>query len=208
LPKYRHLYSQMRSWYIPSDMPHETHNWLLNYFLDLEMYSCMWKVCCLVHGTGVIFCHRIWWAFRADSTVSSFYTLIHLTGLGIYVVSLRILISFRTGFDTNLRDRQFSTISAVRLVTIALTSLTSTSAICRYIYLNTSENLRSRRKYKHIVDILLQSSILYSTSALMMTISDLLVTEQVETSTTAIVLSNYFGAFTNIMAVRILHFFL
>ena len=42
----------------------------------------------------------------------------------------------------------------------------------------------------------------------MMTICDLLVTEQVETSTTAIVLSNYFGAFTNIMAVRILHFFL
>jgi len=45
---------------------------------------------------------------------------------------------------------------------VAVTSLASTLVICYHIYSSTTQDRRSRQRYKHVVDIMVQSSLVYT----------------------------------------------
>ena len=88
------------------------------------------------------------------------------------------------------------------LLSAATTSLASTFIICQHIYLNTTRI--SIHRYKHIIDILLQSCILYTTSLIAMAICSFLDTGYVKSSVMIVVFADYFGSLAMIMTVRII----
>jgi len=96
----------------------------------------------------------------------------------VYIV-LTCLISLTPGFGTDQRAKQLGNIQGTLYATVAATSLTSTLIICRSIYVNTAESgERYRRRYRHVVDILVQSAAVHSTSMLLAAIFQYLNTAQ------------------------------
>jgi len=62
--------------------------------------------------------------------------------------------------------REANLSQGINLVITAITSITATSVIGAHIYSSTSLNPGARKRYKHIVEIIVQSSALYSLTLL------------------------------------------
>ncbi|KAF4622550.1 hypothetical protein D9613_008977 [Agrocybe pediades] len=74
---------------------------------------------------------------------------------------------------------------------VAATSISASVTISYHIYSITSRTSGAWRRYKHIVDILVQSSGAYSTAVLLAAVVDFLNTGEANTSLTALILDNY-----------------
>jgi len=87
-------------------------------------------------------------------------------------------------------------------VSIAATSLAATAIICHFIYTSQPHNLRSRRQYKQIADILIQSSAMYTTVVLVTTTCAFMVSGDIDTSDLkVIIVQNYFETMLAVMKV-------
>ena len=87
------------------------------------------------------------------------------------------------------------------LSAIAATSLTATFTICLHIYTSTTHNHRSRRRYKHIIDTLVQSSVSYTTAVVLGTILAFLNTGSLQDSINIIILENYYETLVDVASV-------
>ncbi|KAF4618105.1 hypothetical protein D9613_012648 [Agrocybe pediades] len=72
------------------------------------------------------------------------------------------LVNVKPGFSTRKTDEINTRIRAAMLVSVAVTSVVATYAICRQIYSHTKPGSRTRRRYRNLVDALIQSSGIYS----------------------------------------------
>jgi len=66
------------------------------------------------------------------------------------------------GFQTNEQIRVFNIIDGTLSGVSAATSILATFMIARVIYSSTSHNPRARKRYQHIIEITVQSSLIYS----------------------------------------------
>ena len=82
----------------------------------------------------------------------------------------------------------------------AATSVLATSLICHHIYSRTAM-ARNRNKYKHVTDILIQSSVLYTTVMIVETILRLLDTGDITSSLSVILLEHYSSVLVNVASV-------
>ncbi|KAF9555562.1 hypothetical protein CPC08DRAFT_125367 [Agrocybe pediades] len=107
----------------------------------------------------------------------------------------------RKSFQSDVRVHQSALISGVLEIVTVVTSLSTTFIICRHIYTysSTSQDRHSRRRYRYIIDILVQSSALYTTSVLLGAISGFLDKGNVATSMKALILENYADTVAQIM---------
>ncbi|KAF9559280.1 hypothetical protein CPC08DRAFT_708943 [Agrocybe pediades] len=67
-------------------------------------------------------------------------------------------------------DSIIGLLSGAMLASVAATSLATTFIICRQIYKHTKHRSRSRRRYRKIIDALIQSSALYSIGVVIMAV--------------------------------------
>jgi len=115
----------------------------------------------------------------------------------------------KASFQTVQAARNANIISGATFVAVAVTSITATYLICHHIYTSTKHNQRSWKRYKHIVDICIQSSIIYTTIMVFETIIDFLETDDPESASNISVqaLDMYLEAFLNIASVSLNNFF-
>jgi len=109
-------------------------------------------------------------------------------------MSFGSLVNTVPAFQTPARARQANYISGAMLSTVAATSLVSTVMICLHIYSSTTHDRRSRKRYKHIIDAMVQSSAVYTTVAIATMIVVLLNTGAAETSIAVIALVDWMSA--------------
>ncbi|KAF9560015.1 hypothetical protein CPC08DRAFT_762940 [Agrocybe pediades] len=72
------------------------------------------------------------------------------------------LVNVKPGFSTQKTDEINTRIRATMLVSVAATSIVATYTICRQIYSHTKPGSRTRRRYRNLIDALIQSSGVYS----------------------------------------------
>jgi len=80
---------------------------------------------------------------------------------------------FNPTTETILYARQSSIVQGVRVCVTAATSIIATCILGARIYSSTSLNRQARRRYTHIIEIMMQSSLLYSLSMLALAIATL-----------------------------------
>ena len=107
--------------------------------------------------------------------------------------------------QTTKRSRDLHHILGATDASVVATMVTTTFIICRYIFHKTSHNNRSRTKYKHIVEILIQSCMMYTTVMLMQTFVTFLNTGSLQKSITLTILDSYFEGLVNVANVRVLY---
>ncbi|KAF9560671.1 hypothetical protein CPC08DRAFT_467512 [Agrocybe pediades] len=112
-------------------------------------------------------------------------------GLTVADSTFIALFDLRQSLQTAENARRANHISAALFCTAAATSLSATLFLCYTIYSSTAMNPQSWKRYRYIVDIMLQSSAIYTTFAVILMISDFLNTGQAISSIKGLVLSNY-----------------
>ena len=78
------------------------------------------------------------------------------------------------GHDTIQFSRVFNIIQGTSFCITAITSLSATAVISGLIYSSTSLNRRARQRYTHIIEIMIQSSALYSLALLVQAVTALI----------------------------------
>ena len=104
-------------------------------------------------------------------------------------------------FDTMQRSQQSNDIIGGMFVAVALTSLTATFIICHHIYKSTYQDRRSRRRYRHILNILMQSSVIYTAAVLLETVVTIIYAGGSEPPVNLVILANYCDALLTITIV-------
>ena len=84
------------------------------------------------------------------------------------------IAQYKPSHQTIQFERKVNILKGTSFCVTAATSMIATSLIAAHIYASTSLNLQSRRRYMHIVEIMVQSSALYSLSTLGLAILDLI----------------------------------
>jgi len=131
-------------------------------------------------------------------------TFLYTVALIITQVVLGLLVYLRPGYATEKHDHQGLVVVGSMFGAVAATSLTATFIICRHIYTRTSQDPRSRRRYKNIVDILIQSSAIYATFSFIVTICSSLNTGDLQNDDLIIIqLVDYFEGLTSALSVGI-----
>lgn len=113
------------------------------------------------------------------------------------------LSAFDFGSDSHRLARKANILTGTLFASVVATSITATFVICHHIYKSTTLNVRARRRYKHIVDILVQSSVMYTISVILVTICNFLDTGNVLSSVDAIVLEEYAQSISVVMTVSV-----
>ncbi|KAF4618109.1 hypothetical protein D9613_012680 [Agrocybe pediades] len=108
----------------------------------------------------------------------------------VYQCLFTVVPDFVTVEQAKVLDR----LNAAKFVSVAATSLIATLMICRQIYICTAPGSSSRRRYRIIINALIQSSALYSASVIFTAILDFLDTGALESSFTVAVTSQYASA--------------
>jgi len=116
---------------------------------------------------------------------------LYFTGLTIADTTFISIFDFTPSLQTPEGARHANNISAALFCTVSATGLAATFTICFSIYSSTTEDPRSRRRYRDIIDIMVQSSAIYTTFAIILMISDFLNTGNAISSIKGLVLSNY-----------------
>jgi len=111
-------------------------------------------------------------------------------------------------YNTYKMGRLIVVVNALLSVSNILSSVIPTFIICRHIYLNTQGNKRSRRRYRHIIDILIRSSALYTFFATLRVIACFLnTTDQAEGHINAVIFLLYAENMPSIAGVSKLHLY-
>jgi len=113
------------------------------------------------------------------------------------------LFNTKKSFKTLQKGLLINRISGATNSAVVATSITATFIICRHIYATTSHDRRTRRRYKHIVDILIQSSILYTTAVLADIVLQFVNTGTLQNSIKLEILLNYFEIFPIVTSVSV-----
>ncbi|KAF9547040.1 hypothetical protein CPC08DRAFT_769529 [Agrocybe pediades] len=145
----------------------------------------------------------VWRCFHACGR-----SLRSLLPIGLFVVEIvdvQGLVMADCIFDAFLNaDPKFGTAKHVRIsnrlagamyISAAVTSLMATFMICHQIYTHTSHYTRSRKRFRHVIDILVQSSGIYTAVVIMQAVLDYLNSGSLGPSMIpAIVAENYIDA--------------
>jgi len=105
-----------------------------------------------------------------------------------------------SSFNTIERVKQADHIAGAMYASVAATSVATTFIIWHFIYSQTIFN-GGYRRYKDIIDILIQSSAVYSAIAVATTVCAFLITGEAETSMNVVIVDNYFEGISVIMTV-------
>ena len=87
-----------------------------------------------------------------------------LAVLNLAAAALNTFYSNHPGLETIARGKQFDIIQASAGLVTALTSVLASGIIVYRIYSSTSINQTARKRYRHIIDIMIQSSAVYTLS--------------------------------------------
>jgi len=105
-------------------------------------------------------------------------------------------------FYTAERARQADRIAGAAQVSVVVTSLTASFTICYHIYTSTSRDTRSRRRYMHIVELLVQSSFVYTVMQTVLIVDYFMGTGTLgDNKIILFILGDYFNALANIASV-------
>ncbi|KAF9545345.1 hypothetical protein CPC08DRAFT_716214 [Agrocybe pediades] len=124
------------------------------------------------------------------------------TGLVISSMVYECLLDAEPGFATSKRNETFNRLSAAALVSVALTSLVATFMICRQIYIRTSPGSRSRKRYRTVINTLVESAALYSAALVFEAILDFLDAGSLQSSLEVGIIAQYASAIVDLLAVR------
>ncbi|KAF9560011.1 hypothetical protein CPC08DRAFT_708345 [Agrocybe pediades] len=92
------------------------------------------------------------------------------------------LLDVNPGFATPKRIKINTRLGAVMFLTVAATSVVATFMICREIFTHTTPGSPSRKRYRHLVGVLIQSCLLYSVVVVIHAALALAETGEVQTS--------------------------
>jgi len=126
-----------------------------------------------------------------------------LTVIAVVETSFTGLLSYKRRFRKAKNIRDDNLIGAALFGAVAATSITATFIICRHIYKSTTYDSRSRRRYKHIVDALVQSSLLYSVVAFVATICGFFNKGDLINSAMTVIIAEYVQALCAIVSVSL-----
>ncbi|KAF9552528.1 hypothetical protein CPC08DRAFT_714555 [Agrocybe pediades] len=126
--------------------------------------------------------------------------LIVETALIVSALAYNGLISTNPNFDTTQASGIANRLNAAVLISVATTSLVSTAVICLRIRPHTSHSSPSKKHYQTIINILIESSALYTIIALFMAILSFANTGSVDSSLTVILITEYVGAISQIVS--------
>ncbi|KAF9554111.1 hypothetical protein CPC08DRAFT_198185 [Agrocybe pediades] len=104
------------------------------------------------------------------------------------------LIDAKPGFETLQTDGIVNRLTAAALTSVAVTSLVSTVVICRQIWQRSALGSRSRRRYRTIINILIQSSALYTAITLLLAILNFTDTGNIANTFTIVLIEVYITA--------------
>jgi len=132
-----------------------------------------------------------------------FYFILMILALDIIEAALASNAICNLSFNTEQHLRTVNIITGALYVSMAATSITATFIISRCIYLQTTRvsSKHSRKRYKSIVDILIQSSALYTSSLIVGTVANFLNSGSTLASITPIILGNYSDALVLVFTV-------
>ncbi|KAF4618078.1 hypothetical protein D9613_012632 [Agrocybe pediades] len=122
------------------------------------------------------------------------------TVLAITATAYTCLLTAKPNFETDQTDLISSRLNAATYVVVAATSVVSTGVICRQIWGRASPRSRSWKHYRTIINILLESSAMYTVAVLYSAISDFISTGDLQSSYTIILLSNFLDGITQIVS--------
>ena len=157
--------------------------WFL-FFADMAVLLCIRRVAPTISGrnTDVLLHNRNRYGPTCHSINYQLHSLAKIWAVLCVVDTVFVsLLSLRPTFRTLEHARMSNIVGGAMYISIALTSLTGTFMICYHIYSSTS-NSKARKRYKRIVDILIQSSIMYTTAIVLETISQFVSTEETPAS--------------------------
>lgn len=120
----------------------------------------------------------------------------------VTIAVLGVLITSIPAFQTVSFNRVGNIMQASSSTITAVTSITATIVIGAHIRSSTRLNRRARRRYQHIVEILVQSAALYSIVMLVQAIVAIIDTGDFDTTGSAILnFGDYMTGITSITAV-------
>jgi len=98
---------------------------------------------------------------------------------------------------TNELVQKFNILQGIALCVTVLTSVSATFVIGAQIYASTAVNHQARRRYKHVIEIIIQSSALYSISLLITAIISLINTNAKIAALQSVLLNLDAGVYAN-----------
>ncbi|KAF9554381.1 hypothetical protein CPC08DRAFT_766781 [Agrocybe pediades] len=126
--------------------------------------------------------------------------LIVETVLALTTIAYSLLIDAKPGFKTTQADVIFNRLSAAAFVAAATTSFVSTGVICRQIWRHTTPISRSRKRYRTIINALIESSAIYPVAVLFEAALQFAYTGSVESSLEVLIITNFVSAVTQIIS--------
>ncbi|KAF9554113.1 hypothetical protein CPC08DRAFT_198328 [Agrocybe pediades] len=120
------------------------------------------------------------------------------------VISATVYSSFvsaKPGFATAQTSQISNKLVAIALTSAAATSLVSTFLICEQIWRHTTLMSRSRKRYRNIINILIQSSALYTVTVLFLSILNFANTGDIANSFTTLLITVYISAPAQVISV-------
>jgi len=107
------------------------------------------------------------------------------------------------GYQTPLRIKQYNTVSGTLNSVTAVTSLLSTIIIALRIHYSTTHDvvINSRQRYRYIIEILVQSSVLYSLCVLAVAILDFIIDSASSSSSVLYTANSFINGLTIIVTV-------
>ncbi|KAF9541631.1 hypothetical protein CPC08DRAFT_717107, partial [Agrocybe pediades] len=125
--------------------------------------------------------------------------LIVETVLALIATTYSCLLN-KPNFETVQTDAISTCLNAATFVVVAVTSGVSTSLICLQIWRHTSRSSRSWKYYRTIINVLIESSAMYTLTVLLSAIADFILTGNMQSTLAALILSNYVDAATQIIS--------
>jgi len=136
-----------------------------------------------------------------------FSLLSPLTFLAGLCISILVFLSkmVEPGYQTPLRIKQYNTVSGTFNSVTAVTSLLSTIIIALRIHYSTTHDvvINSRQRYRYIIEILVQSSVLYSLCVLAVAILDFIVDSASSSSSVLYTANSFINGLTIVVTVRL-----
>ncbi|KAF9547037.1 hypothetical protein CPC08DRAFT_769526 [Agrocybe pediades] len=131
------------------------------------------------------------------------------TALGVTTIVYDSLVAMKPGYHSDKTDAIANRLAGAVFTSVAMTSLAATFVICSNIYRHTASFSASRKRYRHVTDILIQSSAIYTLVIVFQAILGFLDTVQDGRSwnamTVVFILVNYVSDLTVIVSVRAIY---
>lgn len=171
--------------------------------LGMAMFSCVRTFSCTLGSAGVVVSHSARWVcyYCSGFTRNNFLNFLGLAGTEIGIKVHQLYAPDSVTRSTIQRD---DILTGILFLTVALTSLTATLIVCLQIFSHTTGS--SRIKYKHIVDILIQSSASCTAIIIGLAIVEISSTGPLKNSSAIATVGQYLQSSASIMMVCIFIF--